>query len=210
VTKTTNPPEPSTGAPGAGVLIRVVGCGNPWASDDGAGIEVVRRLRASGRSECELLELPQAGVELMETLAGAQTVVYIDAVSSGAPAGTIHLVHLPAENIEPRALGSVSSHGWGLAEILRLMTTLGRPAPRMALVGIEIESAAPGAARSPAVEEAVRIIVERFPALCDALMSEENRAWQGTRRFSPGDESFPEGMGDPDKSGQFLIAEGGL
>jgi len=203
VSKTLSQPDVMTGAQSAGVRLRVLGCGNPFASDDSAGLEVVRRLRAADVVDCELLELPQAGVELMEVLDGTENVVLIDAVLSGAPPGTIHLVPLPSQAVEPRALGSISSHGWGVAEILRLRTALGYPSPRLLLVGIEIESAVAGGVPSPAVEEAIRIVVERFPALCAMLASEKNMVWRRSRGFPPGDVSFPGCSGD------VLIAAGG-
>lgn len=195
--------ETGTGARGAAVPLRVAGCGNPFAADDGAGLEVVRRLRARGELECELREMPQAGVELMEVLEGAHTVVFIDAVSSGALPGTIHLVSLPSPAIEPRALGSLSSHGWGLAESLQLGTALGRPLPRLLLVGIEIESCAAGGSISGAVQEAIGIIAKRFSALCEIVQPEREMQWELPRHFSPGDASFP-GAG-----GEVSFADGG-
>lgn len=202
--KSLNPPEARPGVPGAAGPLRVVGCGNPFASDDAAGLEVVRRLRAAGGLEWELLELPQAGVEVMEVLEGAETVIFIDAVASGSPPGTIHLVLLPSPAIEPRALGSISSHGWGLTETLRLRAALGRPSPRLLLVGIEIERAAPGGVLSPAVEAAIQIVVERFSALCAMLRGEENTSRNGCWRFPPGEGSFPGGSRDV-----FVAAGGG-
>ena len=195
--------ETETGTRGATVPLRVAGCGNPFAADDGAGLEVVRRLRACGELECELREIPQAGVELMEVLEGARTMIFIDAVSSGALPGTIHLVSLPSPAVEPRALGSLSSHGWGLAESLQLGTALGRPLPRLLLVGIEMESCAAGGPLSGAVQEAIGMIVERFPALCEMLQPEREMQWELPRRFSPGDASFP-GAG-----GEVSFADGG-
>lgn len=194
----------TTGARAAGVHLRVVGCGNPWAGDDGAGVEVVRRVRDCGRHACELLERPQAGVELMQLLEGAETVVFVDAVSSGAPAGTLHLLSLPSTEVESRGLGSLSSHGWGVAELLGLMKALGRPTPRLYLVGIEIGSAVPGASRSAAVEQAIRLVVERFPALCSLLAAGGDLVERLPRRFEPADESFP---GD---RGESPAGEGGL
>jgi hydrogenase maturation protease len=196
--------EVPTGAPEGGARLRVVGCGNPFAADDGAGLEVIRRLRACGEWECELLEMPQAGVELMEILDEAQTVVFVDAVSSGAPPGTIHVVSVPSQAVEPRALGSFTSHGWGLAESLQLRTALGRPLPRLLLVGIEIETCAAGGPLSGTVLEAIRIIVGRFAALCEIVKPERAITWKIPRRFPPGDTSFP------GRSGDVPIAERGL
>lgn len=197
-------PEVRTGAPQGQVSLRVVGCGNPFAADDAAGLEVIRRLRACGEWDCELLEMPQAGVELMEMLDGVQTVVFVDAVSSGAPPGTIHGVSLPSQAVEPRALGSFSSHGWGLAETLQLRTALGRGLPRLFLVGIEIEMCAAGGLLSETVRQAIRIIVGRFAELCEIVKPERAITWKMPRRFPPGDASFP------GRSGDVPIAERGL
>lgn len=177
----------------AGARLRVVGCGNPLAGDDSVGLEVVRRLRARGDCECELLEMPQASVELLDLLPDAGAVLFIDAVSSGAPAGTVHLVPLPSSGIEPRTLGSLSSHGWGLAEMLGLAAALGGRRPQLLLLGIELATREPGTALSGAVEVAVQMVVEKFPQL-RAILTEANAGrWLNGRRFPPGDASFPGG-----------------
>jgi hypothetical protein len=87
-------------------------------------------------------------------------------------------------------LGSLSSHGWGLAESLKLMGALGRTVPRLALLGVEIETVEPGAARSPAVEAATVTVVERFPAIYAFLTAAERTGWGGPLRFPPGDTSL--------------------
>jgi len=179
--------ERDYGAAKVGACLRVVGLGNPYAGDDSVGLEIVNRLRARGDCECELLALPQAGVELVEALGNVEAVLFIDAVSSGLPAGTLHLVPLPSAKVEPRVLASLSSHGWGLAETLKLMEALGRPSPRLALLGVEVGTVEPGAPRSPAVETAMGTVVERFPAVYAFLAAAEMTGWAGPLRFAPGD-----------------------
>ena len=177
----------SSGATKAAACLRVVGLGNPYAGDDSVGLEIVNRLRARGDCECELLALPQAGVELVEALENVEAVLFIDAVSSGSPAGTLHLVPLPSGEVAPRLLASLSSHGWGLAETLKLMEALGRPIPRLAVLGVEIGTVGPGAPRSPAVEAAMSTVVNRFPAVYAFLAAAEKTGWAGPLRFPPGD-----------------------
>ena len=180
----------------AGLHLRVVGCGNPHAGDDSVGLEVVRRLRARGEGACELLEMPQASVEMLDLLQGAGVVLFVDAVSSGAPPGTVHLVPLPSSAIEPRALSSLSSHGWGLAEMLGLAGALGRPTPQLMLLGVEVGTVGPGEACTPAVEGAIQIVVEKFPQLRVVLTGAGQRDGHDSRRFPPGDTTFPIGSGD--------------
>lgn len=193
MSKTVTQREARGGTGGRVVSTRVVGCGNAQAGDDSVGLEIVRWLRERGDCQCELFERPQAGLELMDVLRDAEKVLFIDAVSSGAPPGTVHLVPLPSAGIMPRALGAISSHGWGLVETLRLMAALHYRLPRLALLGVEIESAQPGAPRSAAVESAVRLVVERFEALEEFLALEEN--WDGLtpRQFAPGENPTSKG-----------------
>ncbi|MBZ5514656.1 MAG: hydrogenase maturation protease [Acidobacteriia bacterium] len=167
------------------VPLRVVGCGNPWAGDDSAGIEIVRRLRERGGCRCELLERPQEGVELMDVLRDVEAVLFIDAVSSGAAAGTLHLVPLPSACVVTRTLGAISTHGWGLPETLWLMASLRQRIPRLALLGVEIEQALAGAPRSAAVESAIRSVVKCFAAFEEMLTLQGEWDWATPRRFAP-------------------------
>ena len=204
--------------------LRVVGCGNAYAGDDGAGLEIVRRLREQWDGSCELLDRPQAGLELLDCMQGADVILFVDAVSSGAPPGTLHLVPLPSTDLETRGLGALSSHGWGLAEALSLMSALGWKTPRLFLLGVEIGTLAPDEPRSEAVEAAIRTVVDNFGRLSALLMEDlvaaafrppedEGNDVAATfrppqanvhlkvdatvgmaRRFPPGDKSFPGGF----------------
>jgi len=190
----TDPASHYDGRSGAGqASVRVVGCGNPWAGDDSVGLEIVRRLRAQGETECDLVVLPQPGVELLDALQGAEVVLFIDAVSSGAPPGTLHLTPLPSPALQPRTLSSLSGHGWGLAEMVGLTAALARRTPRLVLLGIELATVEPGKPRSEAVEGGVQTVVEKFSELRAILTEVNTGRWPSGRLFLPGDASFPGG-----------------
>ncbi len=174
----------------------IVGCGNPMAGDDGAGIEIVRRLSDLGGCGCDLRTETAPGVGMLEVFSLADVVLFVDAVTSGGVPGTLFLTSLPSKELEPRALGSLSNHGWGLVEVLELAQVLGRTIPRLFLLGIEVGTVAQGALRSAAVEQAIALAVERFPHLKSLLLSSEAI---GTRRFAPNDRSFP---GEPFQQGR--------
>jgi hydrogenase maturation protease len=166
----------------------IVGCGNPAAGDDSAGLEIVRRLSELGGCGCELRAETAPGVELLDVFSLADVILFVDAVTSGGAPGTLYLTSLPARDLEPRALSSLSSHGWGLAEALKLAHALGRTIPRLFLLGIEAGTVAQGAPRSPAVEQAIALVVERISDLQFLLLSSEVI---GGRSFSSNDRSFP-------------------
>ena len=172
----------------SGNRLLVVGCGNPAAGDDSAGIEIVRRLSDLGGCGCELRGETGPGVGLLDLLPLADVILFVDAVTSGAVPGTLYLTSLPSAELEPRALSSLSGHGWGLVETLKLANALGRTVPRLVLLGIEAGTVTQGAPRSAAVEQAIGLVVERMPDLKFLLLSSEII---GTRSFSPHDRSFP-------------------
>jgi hydrogenase maturation protease len=168
----------------------VVGCGNELAGDDSAGVEIVRRLKERGESTCQFRSMPCADVELLELFPSVDMILFVDAVASGAPAGTLHLVPLPSREAEPRAMASLSSHGWGLTEIVELAEALGRPIPRLMLLGVEAGSVNPGATRSVAVERAIEVVVQGFPRLRALLMKGGLAPWAQPQHFQPGNDAF--------------------
>jgi hydrogenase maturation protease len=182
----------------SGCRLLIVGCGNPAAGDDSAGIEIVRRLTELGDCGCDLRAETAPGVGLLDLFPLADVILLADAVSSGRVPGTLHLTSLPSEELEGRALGALSSHGWSLFETLELARALGRAIPRLFLLGIEVGTVAQGARRSPAVERAIGLVVERIPDLKALLLAS---AAIGSRTFSPNDASFPVDRGSSQDSG---------
>jgi hydrogenase maturation protease len=127
--------------------VKVIGIGNEWRSDDGAGLEVARRL--GGR------ELDGEPIGLVEALDGADEVAIVDAVFSGAPPGTVHEFEAGAEPLPVALFGSSSTHALGLAEAIEMARTLGRLPTRVRVLGIEGARFDFGRGLSPAVEAAV-------------------------------------------------------
>ena len=169
----------------------IVGCGNPAAGDDSAGIEIVRRLSELGGCGCDLRAETGPGVGLLDLLSQGDVILFVDAVTGGGAPGTLYLTPLPCEELEPRALGSLSGHGWGLVETLKLANALGRTLPRLFLLGIEAGTVTQGAPRSAAVEQAIALVVERISLLKSLLLTSISSEIVGTRSFSPDDRSFP-------------------
>jgi hydrogenase maturation protease len=128
--------------------MKVIGLGNEWRSDDGAGLEVARR--TGGR------QLDGEPVALVEALAGAEEeVTIVDAVRSGAPPGTVHEFEAGAAPLPVRLFGTSSTHALGLAEALELARSLGRLPARVRVLGIAGARFDYGRGLSPEVEAAV-------------------------------------------------------
>ena len=124
-----------------------IGIGNEWRHDDGAGLEVARRL--GGR----LLDGEPIG--LVDALEGADEVTIVDAVFSGARPGTLHVFDVGSTPLPVALFGSSSTHALGLAEALEIARSLGRLPAHVRVVGIEGSRFDYGRGLSPEVEEAV-------------------------------------------------------
>ena len=96
----------------------VIGVGNVVLSDDGLGVHVVRRLRDRYRLEdrVELVEGGTAGLLLLPHLADARRVIIVDAIDTGAPAGT--LVRLAGEEWWRAFAVHLTPHDVGVRDLL--------------------------------------------------------------------------------------------
>jgi hydrogenase maturation protease len=147
--------------------VRVVGCGSPDGGDDAAGLRVAELLepRFEREGAVEVVRAP-AGAHLLDLMEDADAVVVVDAVrtygASRTP-GTIVRLEPGAEGgpeasaVEPA--GSLSSHGFGVAEALAMARVLGRAA-RVVLFGVEAGGTEVGAPATPAVERAIPLLAE--------------------------------------------------
>ena len=139
----------------------VIGVGNAYRSDDGAGIVAVRKLTAQRLPGVQVMEMNGEGTSLVEAWKDAPSVLFVDAVSSGAVPGTIHRFEAQAGPL-PKGLEHRSSHSFGVAEAVEVARALGRLPPRLVIYGIEGSIFNPGQGLSPEVERAVGEVVGRL------------------------------------------------
>jgi hydrogenase maturation protease len=137
----------------------VLGLGNPFRRDDGAGAEVARRLAGRLPAGARVLTLHGETAEIVEALRGASSAVLIDATAAGGPPGTVRCFDATAGPL-PAGLSNVSSHGLGLPAALELLRILGGLPETVLVYGIEGKDFAPGEGLSPEVEAAVGRVVE--------------------------------------------------
>jgi hydrogenase maturation protease len=143
--------------------LRLIGVGNRWRGDDAAGLVVAAAVAARRRTKVEVLEHEGEPLELIEACQGADEVWMVDAVSSDAPAGTLHRFEAGDQPL-PSALFRVSTHRLGLAEALELARTLGRLPPRVVVHGIEGARFDPGLPLSPEVADAAERLTRTLVA----------------------------------------------
>lgn len=116
--------------------LRILGVGSPFG-DDSIGFQAIELLRQESGlfpADTELLALDRPGSTLVPLLENANTVVIIDAMTSGKPPGTVLRLEL-ADLI--REENMPSSHNLGVAEALALAKVLGMVPERLLVYGVE-------------------------------------------------------------------------
>jgi hydrogenase maturation protease len=141
----------------------VLGIGNHWRGDDGAGVEVARALRRLEPPGMRVLEYEGEPSGLMDAWAGFDDVVLVDAVASGGAPGSLHRLDLRAGPL-PAELSGASTHHLGLAEAVELARALDRLPARLELYGIEGGAFDTGRALGPEVQAAVERVASEIAA----------------------------------------------
>jgi hydrogenase maturation protease len=142
--------------------IVVIGVGNPFRRDDGAGPAVTALLRlldADSGSRVQVCELDGEPARLVEVWDGAALAVLVDATSSGAVPGAVRRFELGVDELPPGS-GAASTHAIGLTEAVDLGRALGRLPDRLVVFGIEGAAFGPG----PGLTDAVAASVDRVAA----------------------------------------------
>lgn len=129
---------------------RVIGVGNPWRGDDGAGAAAASRLNDIG---ILALAFDGDGAELMDLWLGFDRVFLIDAMVSGALPGAVRRFEASEASL-PRGLFRYSSHLFGVAEAVETARCLATLPKRLVIYGIEGSLFDLGSPISPEVERA--------------------------------------------------------
>jgi hydrogenase maturation protease len=150
-------------APGSPPLRRVVvaGVGSEYRRDDGAGPVVAARSAGEAPAAHDIGPIVDP-LDLLGRWDSADLAIVIDAVRSGAMAGTVRVVDLAGTDSGP---GVTSTHGIGLSGVWRLARAVDQAPARVIVVGIEGEDFGRGAGFSPAVDAAIPVAVRKVVEL---------------------------------------------
>jgi len=143
----------------------VIGVGNRDRGDDGAGLEVARRLGQRGGADVAVLEADGDASTLIEAWAGRPRVVIVDAAASGQRRpGSVWRLDARQGPLPARQFSS-STHAWGVAEAVEMARALGSLPESLVVFGIEGRSFGFGEGLSAEVEAAIDEAVEQV--LCE-------------------------------------------
>ena len=138
----------------------VIGIGNEYRGDDGAGLAVVRALQARKSAHARFLECDGNCTTLLEAWKDADDVILIDAVASGARPGTIYRIDARVQAI-PAGCTFFSTHAFGIAETLALARALGQLSASFLIYGIEGKRFAAAEGFSPPVKQAIEKVTDQ-------------------------------------------------
>jgi hydrogenase maturation protease len=138
-----------TAPPTAASRAVVIGVGNEFRRDDGAGPAVVATLRGRVPDGAELMVSDGEPARMIEAWEGMPLAVVVDAVRARpAVPGRLHRLVLDAAT-DP--VSSVSSHGLGLEEAIGLAQAVDRMPGRLIVHAVEAADLSQGTGLTPAV-----------------------------------------------------------
>jgi hydrogenase maturation protease len=162
--------------------IVVIGVGNEFRCDDGAGPAVAERLRGRLPEDVRLLVSDGEPTRLLEAWTGASAAIVADAVTGGPAApGTLHRLVVGQAGPDTAALagdsrplvdgepGSTSSHGLGLGTAVGLARALGRMPAVVIVHAVQGADFSQGYGLSAPVAAAI-------DALADAILADVSAA----------------------------------
>ena len=141
----------------------VIGVGNDFRRDDGAGPAVVARLRDLVPPGIRLVVTDGEPTRLIEAWTGAALAVVVDAVRAQPPhPGQVH--RFVVEGTAPGTGRSASSHGLGFDDAIRLAAALDRMPARLIVHAIEAADLTQGPGLTAPVAAAVGVVAEAILA----------------------------------------------
>ena len=150
------------------MAVLVAAAGNRLRGDDGAGPRLLDILRGEFRrgqrqGGVRFFEAGGDPLALISKWGPDDRVLIVDAVRSGAPAGTIHRFDTDDGPIVPPP-AAISSHGIGVAELLDLARRTGQSPARLVFYGVEGRMFDLGEGLSVPVEGALAAAAARIHA----------------------------------------------
>ena len=146
-------------APALSCRTVVIGVGNEFRRDDGAGPAVVALLARQVPADVTLTVNDGEPTRMIEAWAGAPLAIVVDAVrAEPAVPGRLHRLVLDHPTMRPG--GPVSSHGFGLDDAIGLGLVLDRMPGRLIVHAVEAGDLSQGAGLTPAVAAVIDTLAD--------------------------------------------------
>lgn len=144
--------------------VRILCIGSPSEPDNLGFLAAHTLVGHFDPDKVEVMALDRPGPRLIEHMRGADTVILVDAVKSGAAPGTLH--RLEGRMLNGMVAHHTSSHGFGLSETLALADRMGEIPPHLKFVGLEVGAEPPS---SDEIVHLVKAVTEETRSALNAL-----------------------------------------
>lgn len=138
----------------------LIGAGNRWRRDDGAGPAVADALAALHLPHVVVLMTGGEGATLLDLWHGAESVILVDA-ATGLPPGAVRRFDAHRDPLPPELFGC-STHAFGVAQAVQLARTLGSLPRRLTIFALGGQDFSLGEGLSPEVATAVPVLAEQI------------------------------------------------
>jgi len=114
---------------------KIICIGSPFGDDQFGAWAYEELSRVIDPNDAELVYLDRPGTRLIGALDEVEQLILIDAVKSGAAIGSV--VHIEGDAIYRQLARHTSTHGFGVADALKLAERLGQLPAKVVLLGVE-------------------------------------------------------------------------
>jgi hydrogenase maturation protease len=137
----------------------VIGVGNSILSDDGVGVHAARLLQGDPRvpASVTILDGGTLGLELLPYASDASRLLLLDALNSGEAPGT--LIRMTAKELLGTSIGW-SVHQLGIADLIAALALVSSKSQEIVVLGVQPANTDWGTSLSPAVEAALKRLVD--------------------------------------------------
>lgn len=149
--------------------VMILGIGNILMSDEGIGVRVVEEFGRRHRlpEGVELIDGGTSGMDMLDSLAGLDHLIVVDAVRSGDPPGT--RIRLEDDEVPALFQTRLSPHQLGLSDVLASLKLMDEYPGHIVLLGCEPHSLAVGMGLTPAIEAQIEPLVAGVQAELAAI-----------------------------------------
>lgn len=148
--------------------VLVLGVGNLLRRDDGFGPVVIEQLQKNPASGVDYLDGGVDGLALLDIMQPYQNVILIDAVEMNEKPGTVRLF-TPQDAVIKIKRDTLSTHGFGLAEVLKLMEQLGMDTP-IQIIGVQPQDLSFGEGLSDSVNDRMNEVIQLIGGILSCLI----------------------------------------
>lgn len=142
--------------------ILIIGVGNDYRGDDGAGLQVARELDARDLPHVRIIEGIGDGTDMINAWQDAGKAFVIDAVYSDAEPGTVYRFDGLSDRIDEKIFAGYSTHAYSIPRTIELARTIDQLPSSLIIFGIEGGNYASGKGISPKIAVAIREVVGRI------------------------------------------------